>query len=384
MKFKQNILAGAVLASSTFTSLTNAHAETGFRDVPSDHWSYKAIMDLKERNIFSGYGNGIFGFGDPITRGQVARLLYAYLQPVDDPSFKNPFNDVKGTMFEKEILAITKAGIMSGYGDGKFGPNEVLNREQLAAVLTQAFQLKATSITTFKDVEKNYWATNAISALQENKIVVGTGNNMFEPKKIVTREQYAQFLYNTMNTLVVKPELTPFGIPSSMFTNDFYYDSKNWKNASLVLKNSVSNEAQNLITKINKKYNEDYKYASVSVSSMGLPESVQLRTSNPNLGRIYDLGQGQFFVEGENEHDFYIMFIIDNATVELAKNWVPMINANLNLDKEINNAVTIAQKRQSGPYYHTYIEKDNYKIELGVSPQTKKGYDALFIGVKRK
>lgn len=302
---------------------------------------------------------------------------------MDDPSFKNPFNDVKGTMFEKEILAITKAGIMSGYGDGKFGPNEVLNREQLAAVLTQAFQLKATSITTFKDVEKNYWATNAISALQENKIVVGTGNNMFEPKKIVTREQYAQFLYNTMTTVVVKPELTPFGIPSSMFTNDFYYDSKNWKNASPVLKKSVSNEAQNLIKKINKKYNEDYKYASASVSSMGLPESVQLRTSNPNLGRIYDLGQGQFFVDGENEHDFYIMFIIDKATVELAKNWITLINPDLNLNKEINDIIAMPSKKASGRDFHTYLDKGNYQIELGTSPQTK-GYDALFIGVKQK
>lgn len=43
MKFKQIILAGAVLATSTFTSLTNAQAETGFRDVPSDHWSYNAL-----------------------------------------------------------------------------------------------------------------------------------------------------------------------------------------------------------------------------------------------------------------------------------------------------------------------------------------------------
>ena len=113
-------------------------------------------------------------------------------------------------------------------------------------------------------------------------------------------------------------------------------------------KKSVSNEAQNLITKINKKYNEDYKYESASVSNMGLPESVQLRTSNPNLGRIYDLGQGQFFVEGENEHDFYIMFIIDNATVELAKSWITLINSDLNLDKEINDVVAMPSQKQEG------------------------------------
>ncbi len=96
-------------------------------------------------------------------------------------------------MFEKEILSLSKAGIMNGFGDGKFGPDNVLTREQLAVVLTKAFNFKATSTTTFKDVDKNYWATNAISALQENKIAAGTGDNLFEPKNIVTREQYAQF-----------------------------------------------------------------------------------------------------------------------------------------------------------------------------------------------
>ena len=88
---------------------------------------------------------------------------------------------------------------MNGFGNGKFGPDNVLTREQLAVVLTKAFNFKATSTTTFKDVDKNYWATNAISALQENKITTGTGDNKFEPQSLVTREQYALFLYNAIN-----------------------------------------------------------------------------------------------------------------------------------------------------------------------------------------
>lgn len=79
MKMKKMILTGAVLAATTLTSLTNVQADTTFKDVPNDHWSYKAIMDLKERNIVAGYGNGIFGFGDSITRGQVARLLDCFM-----------------------------------------------------------------------------------------------------------------------------------------------------------------------------------------------------------------------------------------------------------------------------------------------------------------
>lgn len=134
--------------------------------------------------MIAGYGNGMFGLGDNITRGQAARLLYVYLQPllVGD-RFEDQFKDVKGTMFEKEIYAVVSSGLMNGYGDNEFGPNDVLTREQLAAILQKTFNLKQQSITTFNDVEKNYWATGAISALQENKIAVGTGNNLFEPKK---------------------------------------------------------------------------------------------------------------------------------------------------------------------------------------------------------
>lgn len=212
-------------------------------------------MDLQEKNIVSGYGNGIFGFGDSITRGQVARMLYAYLKPTDEPNLPNPYTDVKNHMFEKEILTLSKAGIISGFGDGRFGPDSILTREQLAAVLTNAFHLKATSTTTFKDVNKNYWATNAISALQENKIAAGTGDNKFEPYKIVTREQYAQFLYNAIIKFEKpekEPESKPTVIPQELADDDIYY-YEGWMESSSVLKRSVSKEAQHFVTQINTK-----------------------------------------------------------------------------------------------------------------------------------
>ena len=52
-----------------------------FSDVPTSHWSYPAIKDLASKNIISGYGNGIFGFGDVATREQVAALIYRVLVP---------------------------------------------------------------------------------------------------------------------------------------------------------------------------------------------------------------------------------------------------------------------------------------------------------------
>lgn len=251
MNFKQLILAGAVIASTTLTPLTNVQAENtlGFKDVPENHWSYQAIMDLKEKNIVAGYGNGMFGFGDNITRGQVARLIYAYLKPVDELNTQNPFTDIEEHMFKKEILALNKAGIMNGFGNGKFGPDNVLTREQLAVVLTKAFNFKATSTTTFKDVDKNYWATNAISALQENKITTGTGDNKFEPQSLVTREQYALFLYNAINKSEKEHESKPTAIPQDLADELIYYH-EGWMDSSSVLKNLYLRKHKILLLKL--------------------------------------------------------------------------------------------------------------------------------------
>ncbi|TXR94555.1 S-layer homology domain-containing protein [Bacillus sp. SH7-1] len=363
MNFKQLILAGTVIASTTLTPLTNVQAENtiGFKDVPENHWSYKAIMDLKEKNIVAGYGNGMFGFGDNITRGQVARLIYAYLKPVDELTTQNPFTDIEGHMFEKEILALNKAGIMNGFGNGKFGPDNVLTREQLAVVLTKAFNFQATSTTTFKDVDKNYWATSAISALQENKITTGTGDNKFEPQSLVTREQYALFLYNAINKSEKEPDLKPTVIPQDLADDDIYY-YEGWMESSSVLKRSVSKEAQNLVTQINTKYNAELKYAAI-----GGPGS-EVVLFSPVLEGIPEFF-GNFTVRGDDENNFSVNFVIDRGEgnkvlVELGEKWITMINPNLDLSKEIDNIV--ASNTRTGNFE---INKNNLKIEISLEKQ---------------
>ncbi|MEK5205322.1 S-layer homology domain-containing protein [Bacillus sp. FSL R10-2789] len=368
MNFKQLILAGTVIASTTLTPLTNVQAaETvGFKDVPVDHWSYKAIMDLKEKNIVAGYGNGMFGFGDNITRGQVARLIYAYLKPADEPNAPNPFSDVQGHMFEKEILSLSKAGIMNGFGNGKFGPDNVLTREQLASVLTKAFNFKATSTTTFKDVDKNYWATNAISALQENKISAGTGDNLFEPKNIVTREQYAQFLYNAITKSgkpEKEPESKPTVIPQDLADDDIYYH-EGWMDSSSVLKKSISKEAQNLVTAINKKYNAELKYTAVG------GKHSEIALFSPVLEGIPEF-YGNFTVAGDNENNFTVHFVIDRnqskqALMELGEKWITMINPNLDLSTEIEKIVS--SNTRTGAYH---IDKNNLKIDISLEMQNR-------------
>ncbi|MGN4614774.1 S-layer homology domain-containing protein [Bacillus cereus group sp. MYBK71-2] len=192
-------------------------AEAGvFSDVPTSHWSYPAIKDLSSKNIISGYGNGKFGFGDVATREQVAALIYRALLPnkqggtfsndsaryvlQDGSTLNNPYRDIRAgsTLFPEEVLTLTKLGIFNGDGNGGFRPKDSVSRAEMAQIIKNAFQVSAKQKHTFNDVPNGFWAEGAISAVQSNGIASGTGDGKFEPAKTVTREQYAQFLYNAL------------------------------------------------------------------------------------------------------------------------------------------------------------------------------------------
>ncbi|PFL17679.1 S-layer protein [Bacillus cereus] len=194
-----------------------------FSDVPTSHWSYPAIKDLASKNIISGYGNGKFGFGDVATREQVAALIYRVLVPnkqggtfsndgaryvlKDGSTLNNPYRDIRSdsTMFPEEVLTLTKLGVFKGDGNGGFRPKDSVSRAEMAQIIQNAFQVSAKQKHTFNDVPNGFWAENAISAVQSNGIASGTGDGKFEPAKTVTREQYAQFLYNALK--YKKPEI---------------------------------------------------------------------------------------------------------------------------------------------------------------------------------
>ncbi|WP_162840107.1 MULTISPECIES: S-layer homology domain-containing protein [Bacillus cereus group] len=407
------IMGTSLLGAGAFTAKADNTDSLKFSDVPANHWSTKAIYDLTNRKVVQGYGNNIFGFGDNVTRGQVARMIYMYVKPADaDASFKNPFTDIRGHLFEKEIRALAKAGLVNGYGEGKFGPDDVLTREQMAQVLTNAFKFKATKTTSFTDIDKNSWALKAISALEENGVTIGTGGKMYSPYAHVTREQYSQFLYNSINAVEketkpevkpdpkpetkpetkpeekpeVKPEVKPDPKPETKpeekpeVKPDPKPETKpeekpetkpetkpevpagldaSLANEKLVyypeaLKNpivqkQVSSEAQSIIKDINSTYSTSLKYKEIG-------GSIDLLDSNMYLpeGSI----GAQFSVVGSSG-DFKIYFLDNNkATVELAKQWTTLLSG-LNLDKEIQETV---DARKINNY-----EKGNYKIRIGQS-----------------
>lgn len=371
------IMGTSLLGAGAFTAKADNTDSLKFNDVPANHWSTKAIYDLTNRKVVQGYGNNIFGFGDNVTRGQVARMIYMYVKPADaDASFKNPFTDIKGHLFEKEIRALAKAGLVNGFGDGKYGPDDILIREQMAQVLTNAFKFKATKTTKFADVDKNSWSYDAISALDENGVTIGTGDNMYSPKMFVTREAYSQFLFNSINAVEkeTKPEVKPdpkpetkpeekpevkpdpkpeTNLPSSidkgLVTEEVTYNPNAMKNP--IAQKSISTEAQNLIKSVNSKYGTNLKYADLNGT---------IRLVDKNMYLPAGTIGAQVYIDAVSENDFKIIFLDNNeATIELAKKWTTMLNSDLVLDKEIQETVD-AQEINN-------YEKGKYKVRVGHS-----------------
>ncbi|RFB48265.1 S-layer homology domain-containing protein [Bacillus sp. dmp10] len=193
----------AAMVAGVVAPVATAAEESAFKDVPKGHWSADAINSMAAKGIIVGIGDGLFGFGNDVTRAQVATFMVK-AKGIEAGSTKTPFTDVpESSIYAKFIAAAEANKIMAGLGDNKFGPDEKLTRAQMAQLLVNAYGFKAdeNNKKSFNDIEGLPWATakSSIEALASLGIVAGEGEGKFNPNGVVTREQAAQFIYNAMN-----------------------------------------------------------------------------------------------------------------------------------------------------------------------------------------
>ncbi|BCC09339.1 MULTISPECIES: S-layer homology domain-containing protein [Bacillus cereus group] len=230
MNFK-NVLATGLITATLFGSTTTTHAQTtSFNDVPNGHWSEEAINYLAEKGFVSGYGNGMYGFGDNVTRGQVASIMARYFNLNNNGSTTTQFTDIQGHMFENSIKAVTQSGIMVGDGTDKFRPDDILNRYEMAAILKHAFDLAVKGNMPFSDIPNGHWAKDAIQALYTNGVTSGVGYNEYGGQYSVTREQFATFMYKSIfkdqNQKPVDKQSDMDKLKRVAEENGFFYDGK--------------------------------------------------------------------------------------------------------------------------------------------------------------
>jgi uncharacterized repeat protein (TIGR02543 family) len=168
-----------------------------FTDVNKNQWYNAAIEYVVSKGIMEGYGNDKFGPNDHLTRAQLAQILYNAAGAPEVTS-ESPFTDVTaGKWYTAAITWAYENGVVEGYGNGKFGPNDEITREQLATMIWRyAGEVKATtdSLSSFTDAAKvSSYAQDALLWATEKAIVQGD-KNVLDPKGNATRAQAATMI----------------------------------------------------------------------------------------------------------------------------------------------------------------------------------------------
>lgn len=191
-----------VIACSLLVTQASAAITSHFTDVPTTKPYANAVYELADRNIIGGYEDGTFKPAASITRGQAAAII-AKLRNLDTRNVKDPgFKDVSPSLWSYgAIAALANEGIINGYGDGRFGPNDSITRAQMASILVKAFDLPfyyySSSENPFTDTQRLGSHQVNINILYKMGITSGTSPTTFSPNSPISRAQAAVLITKT-------------------------------------------------------------------------------------------------------------------------------------------------------------------------------------------
>nr|WP_106782882.1 S-layer homology domain-containing protein [Lysinibacillus timonensis] len=174
--------------------LQQASAASSFKDIPADYWAADVIEQFVDEGLMSGFEDATFRPNQNVSRQQAAIILVKALDLEVDSVATSQFTDVKANHpYAAYFEAASKAGLMTG-SNGEFNPDEPLTRAQLATIFVKAFDLEGNGTTAFKDVPKNSYAYEVIDALYANNITSGYADNTFKPSATTTRAHFVAML----------------------------------------------------------------------------------------------------------------------------------------------------------------------------------------------
>lgn len=192
--------ASAVNVGVSYVKATETPSETKYNDVSANDWFASAVDYVTGKGMMNGTADNTFSPKANTTRGMVVTVLYR-LENQPSTSAAS-FTDVASGAYYANAVAWANAnGIVSGYGSGKFGPNDKVTREQLAAILYRYAQYKkydvsgAKSLDGYTDAQSvSSYAVPALQWANAVGVVTGKSGNKLDPKGNATRAEVAAML----------------------------------------------------------------------------------------------------------------------------------------------------------------------------------------------
>ena len=170
-----------------------------FTDVSESDWYYEAVQFVQADGLMNGYGSGNFAPNARLSRAQLAQILFNK-EGRPGANYLLTFPDVAGEVWYTEAIRwAASQGIVGGYGNGTFGPDDPITREQLAVMLWRYSGSPAATNKELHFIDEGEISGFALEALRwavENGILNGYNDGRLGPQGQATRAQAAQMLKN--------------------------------------------------------------------------------------------------------------------------------------------------------------------------------------------
>lgn len=182
---------------------SNGNSVKGFNDVLSSSWYADAVAFAVDHGLMSGTSKTKFSPNTASTRTMIAQVLYN-LSGNPAVSYSKVYSDVAdGKWYTDAVIWANKTGVMSGYNDGTFGISDPITREQIATVLYNYSKKFGVSVSKTQDLDqfadKNSISRYAVTPMKwavANGIISGRSSTSLAPKGTASRAEYAAMLKN--------------------------------------------------------------------------------------------------------------------------------------------------------------------------------------------
>ena len=190
-----------------------------FTDISEKDWFYGDVMFVYENGLMLGTSKTLFSPHGTAMRGMMATILWR-MEGSPVPKGKNSFTDVEaGKWYADAITWTAENGIFAGYSKDKFGPDDPITREQLAAIFYRYADYKGYDLTVkgdldkFKDADKiTDYAKTAMQWAVGSGLVKGKSGNLLDPQGTATRAEIAAMLHRFIEKYELVQGKAPGGL----------------------------------------------------------------------------------------------------------------------------------------------------------------------------
>lgn len=233
-----------ILAIGLLVSMSAQTFAADFSDVESSDKNAEAIYSLQSEGVLEGYSDGSFKPDQSLNRAELLKIamVAAGFDP-DAKVYKNCFKDVKEEWFARYVCFAKERGFISGYEDGYFRPEQFVNKVESLKMILESFDVVFvySPETYFEDVPSNAWFAKYVTTADYYMIL--EEYDWYQPGRNITRAGASENLYRVMENEEKRYRRAQEEMACEAYLDKGYPLDTDWKNIEPIMKAKMDEQA---------------------------------------------------------------------------------------------------------------------------------------------